>query len=418
MDAEADSPQIHRLADSGGRIRVLRVIARLNLGGPAHQAALLSGRRVDPDRFETLLVHGRLAEGEESMAYLADREGAHTVYLESLGQPVLPHRDLRALMSLRRLIRRFRPHVLHTHTAKAGFLGRQAALISDGPRPVIVHTYHGHVLEGYFGSAKSAVFRSLERRLARSTDSLVGVSEATVDDLVRLGVAGREQFRVVPLGLDLSAYDRAEDASGAGLRRRLGLRPDDLLAVFVGRLVPIKRVDVLLRAVSAARAEGASLHLAIVGNGQERARLEALAGDIGVSGAVHFLGYQRDLPFVFAAADIAALSSDNEGTPVSLIEAGAAGVPAVATDVGGVSEVVGADAGLLVPQADHAAMGRALARLASDQSLRDRMGAAARTRALERYKADRLVVDIERLYEELLASRLTTSNGARGSGSA
>jgi glycosyltransferase involved in cell wall biosynthesis len=405
MDAEADSTQIDRLADSGDRIRVLRVIARLNLGGPAHQVALLSGRRLDPERFQTLLVHGRLAKGEESMAYLAEREEARTVYLPSLGPPVLPHRDLRALVSLRRLIRGFRPHVVHTHTAKAGFLGRQAALIAYRPRPVIVHTYHGHVLEGYFGPGKSAVFRSLERRLARSTDALVGVSEATVSDLVRLGVAGRERFRVIALGLDLSAYERRDDDGGAELRRRLDLAPNDVLAVLVGRMVPIKRVDVLIRAVSVARAAGAPLHLAIVGDGQQRTRLEALSKQIGVSDAVHFLGYQRDLRPVFAAADAAALSSDNEGTPVSLIEAGAAGLPGVATEVGGVAEVVGPDAALLVPRGDHVAMGRMLARLASDPPLRARMGAAARQRALGRYRAERLISDIEALYDELLRSR-------------
>jgi glycosyltransferase involved in cell wall biosynthesis len=283
---------------------------------------------------------------------------------------------------------------------------------------VIVHTYHGHVLEGYFGPLKTAVFRALERRLARSTDALIGVSEATVGDLVRFGVARRERFRVVPLGLDLSPYKRGGEEGGAELRRRLGLGPDDVLVAFVGRIVPIKRLDVLIRAVAMARREGAPLHLAIVGDGEERAQLGALAGELGATTAIHFLGYQRDLPRVFAAADIAALSSDNEGTPVSLIEAGAAGLPAVATEVGGVPEVVGPDAALLVPRGDHGAMGRSLARLASDPPLRERMGAAARQRALGKYRAERLISDIEGLYEELLQSRLLAPSAPLGAESA
>jgi glycosyltransferase involved in cell wall biosynthesis len=417
MDAEADSEQIHRLARPSDRVRILRVIARLNMGGPAHQAAVLSGRRLDPERFQTLLVHGRLAKGEESMAYMAEHEGARTLFLPSMGQPVLPHRDLRALAALRRLIARFRPHVVHTHTAKAGFLGRQAALLQRRRPPVIVHTYHGHVLEGYFGPTKSAVFRSLERRLARSSDALIGVSEATVGDLVRLGVAGRERFRVIPLGLDLSPYEQGYEQQGAELRHRLGLGADDVLVTFVGRIVPIKRLSVLIRALAMARGQGAPLQLAIVGDGPERPQLEALARELGVSAAVHFLGYRSDLPTVFAAAEIAALSSDNEGTPVSLIEAGAAGLPAVATHVGGVGEVVGPDAALLVPRGDDRAMGRSLARLAADPSLRARMGAAARHGALGRYRADRLISDIEGLYDELLRSRPLAPSASSGAGS-
>ncbi len=171
------------------KVRVLRVIARLNLGGPAQQAALLSGRRLDPSRYETLLVHGSLAAGEESMADLARREGARTEFVPSLGQSPRPDLDLTALARIVAIARRFRPHVVHTHTAKAGFLGRLAALTALRPRPAIVHTYHGHVLEGYFGPAKSNLYRSLEALLGRRSDCLVGVSQATVDDLVRLGVA-------------------------------------------------------------------------------------------------------------------------------------------------------------------------------------------------------------------------------------
>lgn len=371
------------------------------MGGPAHQAALLSGRRMDAERFETLLVHGSLAPGEESMADLAEREGARMVHLPTLGQPVNPANDLRALRSMRGIVRDFRPDIIHTHTAKAGYLGRQAALLARRPRPRLVHTYHGHVLEGYFGPLKTWAYRGLERRLARSTDRLIGVSQATVDDLVRFKIAPRSRFRVVPLGLDLSGYESPSD--GASLRRELGLANGDVLAIFVGRVVPIKRLDLLIRAVAHARRSGARLHLAIVGDGELRPELERLSADLELGQAVHFLGYRRELAPLFAAANFAALSSENEGTPVSLIEGGAAGLPAVATDVGGVSEVVSTDVGILVPAGDHVALGAAMSRIAGDATLRRELGGRAANRMPRLYSAERLVGDVTELYRELAA---------------
>jgi glycosyltransferase involved in cell wall biosynthesis len=380
------------------------VIARMNLGGPAHQASLLSGRRLDPERFETLLVHGCLAPGEESMADLAELEGARMRFLPSLAQPIRPDHDLLALRKVAGIARRFRPHIVHTHTAKAGAIGRLGAL-TGAPRPAILHTFHGHVLEHYFGPLKSRLYRELERQLGRVSDCLIGVSQATLDDLVRLGVAPRERLRLIPLGLDLEPFARLGPREGGGLRQDLGVGHDEVLLMYVGRLVPIKRLDVLLGGVAHARRLGASLRLAVVGGGEIRADLERLARELGIAAAVSFLGYRRDLVRVFAAADIAVLSSDNEGTPVSLIEAGAAGRPAVATAVGGVPEVVTPESGLLVPPHDRRALGAALVRLAADPELRTRMGQQARAHVLERYSSRRLVSDITELYGSLVLDR-------------
>jgi glycosyltransferase involved in cell wall biosynthesis len=384
------------------RIRVLRVIARLNLGGPAQQAALLSGRRLDPDRYETLLVHGSLPPGEESMADLAESEGARMERVPSLVVPLRPHLDAAALARTAAIARRFRPHIVHTHTAKAGFIGRTAAIASARPRPRLVHTFHGHVLEGYFGPAREGLYRRLESSLARRTDRLVGVSQATVDDLVRLGVAPPESFRVVRLGLELGAFERAGEHPRAELRRQLGAGDDEVLLSFVGRLVEIKRVDLLLRAVALARSD-APVRLIVVGDGGLRPDLERLAAGLGLGSAVSFLGYRRDLPELAAASDIAVLSSANEGTPVALIEAAAAARPAVATAVGGVAEVVTPETGVLVPAGDERALAEALRRLAADPGLRASMGAAARQRALQRYSAARLIADTDALYRELMA---------------
>ncbi|HEX6753806.1 MAG TPA: glycosyltransferase [Solirubrobacterales bacterium] len=391
-------------SEKGERLRVLQVIGRLNMGGPAHIAALLSGRRFSPDRYETLLVHGSLASGEESLAGLAEEEGATMRHLPELQQPVQPARDAQALAKLVRLVRGFRPHVVHTHTAKAGFLGRQAAL-AVRPRPAVVHTYHGHVLEGYFGAPKSRLYLEMERALARVSDCLIGVSQATVDDLVRLGVAPPSKFRVLPLGLDLDRLVELPGELRAASRAELGVGDGEILLVFVGRIVPIKRLDLLLEALAQAREADPRLRLAVVGDGEERPRLERQAAELGIAGDVLFLGYRRELPPVFAAADLAVLSSDNEGTPVSLIEAAAAGLPAVATDVGGVREVVGEDTGVLTPQGDATALAAAIVEMAADPERRERCGAAARRHAIDSYSAKRLLTDVDALYQKLIEVR-------------
>jgi glycosyltransferase involved in cell wall biosynthesis len=383
------------------RLRVLRIIGRLNMGGPAHQAALLSGRRFHPDRYETLLVHGDLAPGEASLADLAEAEGATMSFVSELRQPVRPHRDSQALLRLIRLARAFKPDIVHTHTAKAGFLGRQAAL-AVRPRPAIVHTYHGHVLEGYFGPAKARLYLELERALARVSDRLLGVSQATVDDLVRLGVAPAEKFRVLPLGLDLDPLAALSEESRAASRDELGVGVGETLLVFVGRIVPIKRLDLLLAALARARESESRLRLAVAGDGDERPQLERQAAELGIADEVLFLGYRRELRPIFAAADIAVLSSDNEGTPVSLIEAAAAGLPAVATDVGGVREVVTEDTGIVVPRGDVAALAAAMVEMTADAQRRGEFGRAARRRALGRFGVDRLLGDIDELYRELM----------------
>lgn len=386
------------------RPRVLQIVGRLNMGGPAHVAALLAGRRFAARGYETLLVHGSLAAGEASLADLAEEEGARMRFAGELRQPVGPAHDARALVSLARLARAFRPDVVHTHTAKAGFLGRQAAL-AVRPRPAIVHTYHGHVLEGYFGAAKSRLYRELERALARVSDRLTAVSQATIDDLVRLGVAGPDKLALLPLGLDLAPLAALDERDRGAARSELGIGEDEVLLAFAGRFVPIKRLDLLLGALALAREDDPRLRLALAGDGEERPRLERLAAELGIADAVRFLGYRRDLRPLFAAADLAVLSSDNEGTPVSLIEAAAAGLPAVATDAGGVREVLGEGTGTVVPRGDARAFADALLRLAAAAPRRRALGAAARERALERFGAERLLDDVDALYRELLTPR-------------
>jgi glycosyltransferase involved in cell wall biosynthesis len=379
---------------------VLRIIARMNVGGPAQHVSLLSGR-LDPARFETLLVSGSLGAGEASMEELAALHGAHLHVVPALGPEVRPAADVAALRSLAGIVRGFRPHIVHTHTAKAGLLGRLASL-AVRPRPIVVHTYHGHVLHGYFSDRMSRALTHAERALGRLSDRLVTVSAATTEELVRLGVAPRDRFETIPLGLPLERFVAATPGEGVAFRAELGLEAGDVLATFTGRLVPIKRLDVLLGAVAHARSRGARLTLAIVGDGPERSDLERHAARLGLAADVRFLGFRRDVPAILAGSDVAVLSSDNEGTPVSLIEAAAAGRPLVATRVGGVADVVPSGTGLLVDPGDPGALGDALAHLAADPALRAAMGGHARAHAVGRFASDRLVSEMEDLYERLL----------------
>jgi glycosyltransferase involved in cell wall biosynthesis len=373
------------------------------MGGPAHHVSLLSGL-LDPERYETLLLYGEVGPGEASLEGIARERHAHLQVVPGLGPELNPVRDLRALVALVRSVRRFRPDIVHTHTAKAGMLGRLAAVLGGRPRPIIVHTYHGHVLEGYFGRVLNTFYRFLERSLARVSDALIGVSQATVDDLVRLRIAPREKFRVVPIGLDLDAFLSSSPADGAAFRSEAAAG-DGVLLTWVGRLVPIKRVDVLLRAFANARSRGANARLAIVGDGELRRELEELASSLEVAEHVYWAGYREDMLPVTAAADLAVLSSDNEGTPVSLIEAGAAATAAASTDVGGIADVVTPQTGILVAAGDADGLGAAIAELAGEPDRRRAMGEHAREHIRSRYSVERLVRDIDALYAELIGRR-------------
>ncbi|MFA4929028.1 MAG: glycosyltransferase [Patulibacter sp.] len=380
-------------------VRVLRIVARLNVGGPAHHVTLLSAG-LDPERYATLLLTGETGHGEGSFEHLAEQRGVRLRRVPGLGPALRPRDDLRALLALVREVRRFRPDIVHTHTAKAGLLGRVAARLALGRRPIVVHTYHGHVLSGYFSPRTTAFYRGLERALGRLSTRLIGVSRATVDELVELGVARRERFSVVPIGLELDAFLRVEPGTGPW-RAELDAGPDALVLAFVGRLVPIKRVDLLIEGVRSARARGVDVRLAVVGDGELRTVLQEQAAPLG--DAVRFLGFRSDLAAIAAGTDVAVLGSDNEGTPVALIEAAAAGVPAIATDVGGVRDiVVDGVSGFVVRPGDVAALTDAIQAADAQRSELRAMGRAARAHVRDRFAAPRLIADVTDLYDELL----------------
>lgn len=397
------------------RLRVLRVIARLNVGGPAIHATLLN-ERLDPARFESTLVAGSEAAGEASYLDLHGRTLRSLVTIPDLGRELSGVRDVSALRQVIAVIRQTRPHIVHTHTAKAGALGRTAAWLCRVP--VIVHTYHGHVLHGYFSPARTRVFAGIERALARVSDALVTVSPKVRDELVAFGVGRAEQYHVVPLGFDLDRFTHA-DAKRGELRAELGIDAFALLVGIVARLVPIKHHELFLEAAAIVRERRPDTHFVVVGDGECRADLERLAERLGLGGHVHFLGWRADLDRIYADLDLVALTSKNEGSPVALIEAMAAGRAVVATDVGGVADVVAdGETGRLVPAppAGTATLfADALLSLAEAPALRESFGREGRRGVLARYGASRLVRDIEALYETLVAAHpRLRGRGARG----
>jgi glycosyltransferase involved in cell wall biosynthesis len=386
-------------------IRVLRVIARLNMGGPAiHVANLAAG--LETRGYHTTLVAGSLARGEDSMAFLAERLGVSVVSVPEIQREISALHDARSVLRIAQLIRSERPHILHTHTAKAGAIARTATLLAGDARPaVVLHTFHGHVLKGYFGPGRTAFFRQVERTLARASDALVAVSPEVRDDLIAFGVAPPEKFVVVRLGIPLD--ERLDDGTAdIDYRQQYGIGRDAFVVGWVGRMTGVKDTGAVLRTVATLRARGVDAVACLVGDGPDRESLEQLAHDLGIARACFFVGYHAEIAGFYRLFDAFFLPSVNEGTPVSAIEALAAATPVVANRVGGVPDVVrdGIDGFLVEPGDTEAAAGR-LAELAADPALRQAFGEAGRARVRDRYSVPRLVDDVDRLYRALLDSK-------------
>jgi glycosyltransferase involved in cell wall biosynthesis len=383
----------------------VRIIARLNIGGPAIQAITVTSRLRDRG-YATRLVRGVEGAEEGSMDDLAEMLGVPTTLVRTLRRdPGLG--DLASVGALVRLLRRDRPELVHTHAAKGGTLGRVAALLafpSRRGRPVLVHTFHGHSLTGYFSPRVARVYTGIERFLARHTDALVAVSPEVRDALVALDVAPASRFTVVGLGFDLTRFldDTGRERRRTAVRESWGAGPEDEVVTLIARLVPIKRVDRFLE-VATALAARPRVRFVIVGDGELRDALQGSAAARLLGDRIHWAGFRRDIPDVCAASDVVVLTSDNEGTPVSLIEAQAAAVPVVSTNVGGVAFAVRhAETGLLAPPEDHAGLARAIATVLDDPEVAQRLAAAGREHVREMFGLERLIDDLDALYRGLL----------------
>lgn len=413
-------------------IRILRIIARLNIGGPAIQAVCLS-EALSTGPYRSLLVCGKVSPHEGDMSYLATSRGVEPLFLRGLGREISLFDDLRSFFILRRIVRRFKPDIVHTHTAKAGTLGRLAGLsvnlFRGGRRSIrLVHTFHGHVFKGYFSAAKTLLFILIERLLARFTDCIVAISSTQKREICeKYRIASAHRVQVIPLGFDLENF---LDVSRYRTKAREEILRFEHREVFlvgmVGRLTPIKNHRMLLEAVRELDALSHShlFRFLVVGDGEMREELEALARTLHVDHLVSFLGWRRDMPRTYAAMDVVVLTSNNEGTPVTLIEAMAAGVPVVATCVGGVPDLLGAagglpsrgyglaDYGIVIRPGDAAGLAEALLHVKENRDATLQTCARAREHVLAGYTEERLVRDLDALYRGLMGVRGRTMTGA------
>lgn len=346
--------------------------------------------------YGTRLIAGDISPGEGDMEYFARQHGVEITRVPHLGREMNPSHDLRTLLTLYRIFKRDRPHVVHTHTAKAGALGRLAAAMAGVP--LRIHTFHGHVLGGgYFSPHKTRFFLELERILARLTHRIVVLTPGQRRELVQdFQIAPPEKFAVVPLGLDLQRFAAAQaHQDPVALKLRLGLDPGVRLVGIVGRLVPVKNHQLLLRALLHLPSH---IHLAVVGGGELEGELHRLAEELGVDDRVHWLGWQEDLTQLYPGLDALALVSLDEGTPVAVLEALAARVPVAARSVGGVSEILRrGEFGTLISEATATAVGAGIT-TALESPLSSAQRENASRYVVESFGVDRLVEDVDRLY--------------------
>jgi glycosyltransferase involved in cell wall biosynthesis len=428
-------------------MKVVRIIARLNVGGPAKHVAWLTAatRRAG---VESELVAGTVPPGEDDMSYFAAQQGVEPIIVAEMSREVSP-KDALTVWKLYGLFRRLQPDIVHTHTAKAGTVGRVAgvlyrwltfsALVGRPRACRFVHTYHGHIFHSYYGRLKTLVFLTIERVLARTaTDRIVVISRQQFQEIhEQFGVGRARQFKVIPLGLDLEAFAGWRERREAA-RRELGASADELLVGIVGRLTEIKNHKLFLEAAAmylerhAAGATGEvkdeaqeessrRVHFVVVGDGHLREELKGQADALGIGEHVTFTGLRDDPENFYAALDLVALTSLNEGTPLTLIEAMANARPVVATAVGGVVDLVGealgetattttaaspaytiCERGVRVGTNDAEAFCAALRRLVADAELRRTLGERGRAFVAEHYSKERLVADVLNLYGELL----------------
>ncbi len=381
--------------DSESRIRVMRIIARMNVGGPAVQVSGLL-RGFDSEIFEQRLYTGFCSDDESDYLETVATD-VRAIRISGLGRSISPTADFRAFLHLIREIRNFQPHIIHTHTAKAGVIGRIASLLS-GKRTVRVHTFHGHLLHGYFGKFKTAIVVVIEKTLAHFTQHLLAVGERVMRDLLSAGIGTSEKFSVMSPGLALENLPSRETA-----RANLGLSSTEIYCAFIGRITQIKRPDRFLDVVAALKGAGVAVSFIVAGDGQllvgckERVERESLP--------VTFLGWRSDIETILAASDLVLLTSDNEGTPLCLIQAGMAHLPVVSTRVGSVPEIVADGETGFVVDLNVGDLRKALTSLIKDSKLRAEMGQRGYEYTMARYGVSRLVQDHQNLYLQLLKHR-------------
>ena len=394
--------------------RILRIINRFNLGGPTYNAAYLT--KYMPPHYETLLIGGEKEESEESSAHILNSLDLTSTIIPEMKRSINPLNDYNAYKKIKHIIKEYKPDIVHTHAAKAGTIGRLAAYTSKVP--VIVHTFHGHVFHSYFNKAKTSVFKNIERNLAAKSTKIIAISEKQKYELGTIHrICPPEKIEIIPLGFDLSRFQENIEDKRRAFRKQYNIADDEIAVGIVGRIVPVKNHELFVRAWKEVCDKSTKkIRAFVVGDGEDRGKVEELALSLGISICVGdfenskcsltFTSWIKDVDVVNAGVDIIALSSLNEGTPVSLIEAQAGNNPVVSTKVGGIENVVIHNkTGLLSEIGDTQGYANNLLRLIEDVDLRLQMQKLGWENVREKFHYTRLVKDMDKLYSTLLHSK-------------
>jgi glycosyltransferase involved in cell wall biosynthesis len=410
-------------------MKIARIIARLNVGGPARHVVWLTSA-LQNEHFQSVLLTGTVPEGEEDMSWFAAENGVEPRYIPEMSRE-LSAKDIVSLWKVYREFCREQPDIVHTHTAKAGTIGRVAGFFYrwltwktflGKPHPVkFIHTYHGHVFHSYYGRRKTQFFLFIEKTLARiASDKIIVISNQQFEEIHhQFGVGQTKQFKVIPLGIDLTHFEKAEEKQ-ALLRKEIGAKADEILVGLVGRLTEIKNHSLFLKIAKLyqenKKENSPRIRFLIVGDGHLREPLEKEAVDLGITDTISFLGNRNDTDVVYAGLDIVALTSNNEGTPLSLIEAMANSRAVISTAVGGVIDLLGViksekegftvcERGLRIKPNDAESFYEGLIYLAKDEKLREETGKHGKDFVFSHYSKERLIAEIEDLYCDLLQEK-------------
>ena len=389
--------------------KVLRIINRFNLGGPTYNVSYLS--KYLPSEYETLLVGGLKDDSEESSEFIPRNLGIEPLIIPEMKRPINPLNDLKTFLRLRSIIKEFKPDIVHTHASKAGTLGRLAAITCG--IPVIIHTFHGHVFHSYFGSFKTAVYKNIERFLAKRSSAIIAISEIQKEELCTVyKICNSNKTHVIPLGFDLDKFRESKEEKRLDFRRRYQIADDEIAVIIIGRLVPVKNHTLFLESLRIVlNKTNKKVRAFIIGDGTERQHIENKARELKIEfgaedGRKHtltFTSWIKNIDWVCAGADIIVLTSFNEGTPVSLIEAQAGGKPIVTTNVGGIENVViPGKTAFLINSFDKNDFANYLLQLVEDDTLRKTMGEQGISHVMKKFHYSRLIKDTTDLYLSLL----------------
>jgi len=387
------------------KIKILRIINRFNIGGPTYNATFLT--RFMSDEFETLLIGGLPEKGEADSLHILNDYGVKPILIPELKRNPNFISDRKALKKIKSIIKEFKPDIVHTHAAKAGALGRKAAF--DCKVPVVLHTFHGHVFHSYFGKFKSEVYRRIEKRLASKSSGIIAISDQQKIELSeKFAIADKNKIEVIPLGFDLNQFQDNLETKRKKTRAKYNLSNDQIAVAIIGRLAPIKNHKLFLDTIDIVnRQTSKKTVFFIVGDGETRKEIEEQIDKIKIDQAIdiRLTSWIHDIQNFNAGMDIICLTSNNEGTPVSLIEAQACNIPVISTDVGGVKDIVfNNETGFIVPKNNAEKFAEKLLLLIEDEKKREKMSQNGWSFVKENFHYQRLVKDMEQYYKKLLNS--------------